>query len=144
VVKSQYEDLTQITNVLLERQLDIYRRNLAESARLAAELAQIDGLREAAQADVGGIGARQILGADALWQGWLVRKRAEVLRRMAMARAQQADSQARARIAFSRAEATKTLALEEAVFQKERRQRMESEAIETLSILLEDAKNNFI
>jgi hypothetical protein len=136
-VTSQYDDLTKATGLLLERDLESHRRNLAESARLAAELAQIDGLREAAQADSETIGARQILGADALWQGWLVRKRAEVLRSTAMARAQEADSLARARTAFSRAEAARTLAEEDALKRKKRRLKAETDAMEALGVLRE-------
>ncbi len=134
---SKYDDLTEATDLLLQRDLDTHRRNLAVSARLAAELAQIDGLREAAQADTGAISARQILGADALWQGWLVRKRAEVLQRTAMARAQEADSLSRARTAFSRAEAARSLALEDVESRKRRRLKSEAEAMDALGVLRE-------
>ena len=99
-MKTKYDDLKEATGLLLERALEAHRRNLAESTRIAGELAQIDAMRLAAQTDPQSIGARQMLGADALWQGWLVGKRAEILRRAAMARAQEADSLARARTAF--------------------------------------------
>ena len=134
-MKKKLEDLHQVTTLFLEKDLETHRRNLANSARLLSELAQIDNLREAAQADQGSIGARQILGADALWQGWLVRKRAEVLRHTAMARAQEADSLARARIAFSRAEAAETLVQQEAFICRTKRLKAEADAIDSLGVL---------
>ena len=134
-MKNKYSNLTEATNLLLERELQAHRQNVAESARLAAEMAQIDGLREAAQADSGAIGARQILGADALWQGWLVRKRAQILRDVAMARAQETDSLSQARMAFSRAEAAKNLTREETNLKKKRRLKVEAETLDALGML---------
>lgn len=136
-MKTKYDDLTEVTALMLERELEQHRRNLAESARLDAELAQIDGLRAAAQADVGTVGARQILGADALWQGWLVNKRAEVMRRTAMARAQEADSLSRARDAFARAEAARALVRDALKEKRNRRLKAEAEATDALGVLCE-------
>lgn len=135
MVTTQYDDLAEAAGLLLERDLEMHRRNIAESARLAAELAQIDDLRHAAQADVGAIGARQVLGADALWQGWLVAKRADILRRTAMVRAQQADSLARARTAFSRSEAARSLVEAETRQKRQRRLKAEADAIEAIGVL---------
>ncbi|ASP19773.1 hypothetical protein ANTHELSMS3_01057 [Antarctobacter heliothermus] len=134
---SKYDDLTEATELLLERDLEKHRRNLAESSRLAGELAQIDGLRQAAQSDTGAINARQILGADTLWQGWLATRRAEILRHSAMARAQEADSLARAKTAFSRVEAARKLARQEAEAQQKRRLKAEADANDALGILRE-------
>ncbi|WP_417205871.1 hypothetical protein [Antarctobacter sp.] len=134
-MKTKYDDLTEATELLLERDLEAHRRNLAESSRLAGELAQIDGMRQAAQADHGSINARQMLGADTLWQGWLATRRAEILRHSAMARAQEADSQARAKTAFSRVEAARKLALEEVESRRKRRFKAEADAIDALGIL---------
>ncbi len=136
-MKTKYDDLRDATDLLLERELEKHRRNLAETARLEAELAQIDGMRRAAQADAGAIGARQMLGADSLWQGWLVNKRAEVLRRSAIARAQESDSLARARKAFSRVEAAETLAREEIAEKRKNRHRAEADEIDALGMLRE-------
>lgn len=132
-----YEDLENVTGLFLERELERHRRNLAESARIAAELAQIDGLREAAQADSGAIEARHMLGADSLWQGWLVRKRAEVLRHAALARAQEADSLTRARDAFARAEAAKSLVEKDKSDAMRRRRAAEADRIDALGVLRE-------
>lgn len=134
---SKYDDLTEATELLLERDLEAHRRNLAESKRLAGELAQIDGLRQAAQSDGGSINARQILGADMLWQGWLATRRAEILRHSAMARALEADSLARAKTAFSRAEAARKLARDEVEARQIRRHKAEADTIDALGILRE-------
>ena len=106
---SQYEPLLQVTEILKETALEQHRRNLDESQRLADELEQIDALFRAVQEDQTTIGARQILGSDALYQGWLLRKRAEILRKAAMARARVHDSMEKARTAWSRAEAAAEL-----------------------------------
>ncbi|SNS11030.1 hypothetical protein SAMN04488078_1004126 [Antarctobacter heliothermus] len=140
---SKYDDLTEVTELLLERDLEKHRRNLAESNRLAGELAQIDSLRQAAQSDTGAINARQILGADTLWQGWLATRRAEILRHSAMARAQEADSFARARTAFSRVEAANNLAREEVEARQKRRLKAEADANDALSILREGRDRGF-
>lgn len=106
---TQYSELAAVTKILLERELDAHRQSLDHSRRIAGELAQMDAMREAAQADAGAITARQMLGADTLWQGWMVRKRAEILRRAALARAHEQETLARARLAFSRSQATEEL-----------------------------------
>lgn len=134
-MKTKYDDLTEATDLMLQQELDRHRRNLAETARLETELAQVDGMRRAAQADMATIGARQMLGADSLWQGWLVNKRAEILRQSAIARAQEADSLARARTAFSRVEAAQSLAQQEIMEKRKRRLKAEAEAIDALGVL---------
>lgn len=136
-MKTSYDEMIMATDLLLERDLEAHRRNRAESKRLAAELAQIDGMRLAAQSDPGTISARQILGADMLWQGWLATRRAEILRHSAMARAQEADSLARAKTAFSRAEAARGLAREETAMRRKKRLNAEAEATDALGILRE-------
>ncbi|MGP6088714.1 hypothetical protein [Antarctobacter jejuensis] len=136
-MKTKYDDLTEATDLLLERELEQHRRNLAETARLEGELAQIDAMRHAAQADVGAIGARQMLGADSLWQGWLVAKRATVLRQSAVARAQEANSLGRARLAFSRVEAAQSLAREEIAQKRKNRLKAEADATDALGVLRE-------
>lgn len=136
-MKTRFDDLATASGLLLERDLEAHRRHLAESARLAAELRRIDDLRRAAQADAGAIGARQILGADALWQGWLVAKRADILRRTAMARAQEADSLTRARAAFSRSEAARSLVEQDLRERMSRRRKAEADAIDAIGMLRE-------
>jgi len=136
-VTSQFDDLIAATDLLLERELEAHRRNMSASARVAGELAQIDAMRRAAQADQGAVGARQLLGADTLWQGWLVGKRAEALRQSAIARAREGESLARARTAFSRAQAAEALARDEKEARKRRRLKAEAEAIDALGMLRE-------
>ncbi|CUH79705.1 hypothetical protein [Tropicibacter naphthalenivorans] len=129
---TQFEPLLEVTQILKEKALEKHRRNLDESARLAQEIEQIDELRRSVQADSETIGARQMLGADALWQGWLLRKRAEFLRQAALARAREFDSLAQARTAFSRAEAAKEL---DEKAREERRQKLLAREADTLEAL---------
>jgi hypothetical protein len=106
---SQYHELIEVTEVQKEQALEVHRKNLAETRRLQDELAQIDSLRAPAQQDEATIGARQILGADGLWNGWLLRKRADILQQTAMAKARELNSLDIARTAFARAEAAQEL-----------------------------------
>ncbi|MGH1412426.1 MAG: hypothetical protein ACRBB0_02975 [Pelagimonas sp.] len=112
-MRSDLDDLEQVTVSLKEQALEKHRQNLAESQRIASEIEQIDTLRSEAQNDDDGLLARRAVGADTLWQSWLMRRRADLLRDAAMARAYEGESLARARIAFSRAEATQSLVQEE-------------------------------
>lgn len=123
---TRYAELANVTRILLEQDLDRHRQSLENSRRIAGELAQIDAMRAAAQADAGAITARQMLGADTLWQGWLVRKRAEIQRRAAMARAQELDTMARARVALSRQQAADSLVAQDKA--ERMRKRLQAEA----------------
>lgn len=118
---TNYAELSQVTQILLEQELDKHRKSVEQSRQIAGELAQIDAMRAAAQADSGAITARQLLGADTLWAGWLVRKRAEILRRSASARAQEMQTLAQARQAFARRQAAEQLVQDELAEKKRKR-----------------------
>lgn len=129
---SGYTELARITALLLEREMEAHRSNVDQVRQLDLSLAQLDEMRRAAQADTGAISARQMLGADSLWQGWLVDKRADLLRRMALSRAREAESLARARTAFSRAEAAKSLVEETRTESKRKRLQHEADEMDAL------------
>ncbi|EPX82624.1 hypothetical protein [Salipiger mucosus] len=101
--------LLQITELLRDRAVDKYRRDLAEEAGLRGERDEIDRLRAAARLSSGGVDARQLTGSDTLWQGWLLQRRGDLNTGMAMARAKQAHSIQRARDAFAKDAATRSL-----------------------------------
>ncbi|MFW2589559.1 hypothetical protein [Sagittula sp. SSi028] len=132
---SKYSEMASITRVLLERELDIHRQNLNQSRQIEGELAQIDVMRTAAQSDGGAISARQILGADTLWQGWLLNKRADVLRRAAGARALELVSRDKASFAFSRLQAVEQLIEQDTKENLRKRELAEAETIEALGRL---------
>lgn len=129
---SEFSELARITSILLEREMKAHRTNVEQLRQLDGSLAQLDEMRRAVQADTGSITARQILGADSLWQGWLLDKRADLLRRMAMSRAREAESLARARTAFSRAEAAKSLVEETRTEAKRKRLQHEADEMDAL------------
>lgn len=129
---TRYEPILQVTEILKEKALETHRRNLEESQRLADELEQIDALFRAVQADQDSIGARQILGSDALYQGWLLRRRGEILRKAAKARANLHDSMEKARTAWSRAEAAAELDQKE---RSDRRDKLLARQADTLDEL---------
>ncbi|WP_425097725.1 hypothetical protein [Tropicibacter sp. S64] len=131
----KFDDLIAVSDILQERALDKHRMNLAESRRLAAELDQIDALRQAVQEDGASVGARQLSGADSLWQTWLVTRRAFILQEMAMARAKEADSLSQARLAQARFDAAQSLDREDRKRSREKRLLAQAETIEALGRL---------
>jgi hypothetical protein len=132
---SRYDDLAQVTRIHLEMTLEKHRRSRAESDRLDAERGQIDALRHAAQQDGGAVTARQILGADTLWQGWLARRRAEIQRQSALARALEEETRQQARLAFSRNAAAQRLIEEDRVARQRRIDQAEADGIDALGQL---------
>lgn len=108
-MNSGINDLVEVTDTLCEQALEAHRRNLAESRRIAQEIEQIDSLRHATRQDDRSLEARRVVGADALWEGWLMRRRADLQREAAMARAYEGESLSKARTAFARAEASKSI-----------------------------------
>ncbi|SDX89320.1 hypothetical protein [Citreimonas salinaria] len=129
------DDLHPVTGALRDRALESHRRNLAESRRIAAEVAEIDALRRAAQSDWAGLGAHRMLGADRLWNGWLLNRRASLLQQAAMARAREHDSQAAARTALARHDALEDLARQQADERRQTRDRAATERLQALGIL---------
>ncbi|GAA4221868.1 hypothetical protein J4E08_04505 [Sagittula sp. NFXS13] len=132
---TKYTELASITRIMLEKDLDQHRKSLDQSRQIAGELAQIDAMRAAAQADAGAISARQMLGADTLWQGWLLRKRADIQRRAAQARAQEMQTLAVARVAFSRTQAAENLVEQARTENLRKRQLAEADTIDALGQL---------
>lgn len=129
------KDVIAVTEVLQERALDRHRKNLAESKRLADELAQMDALREAAQQDTRSLEARRATGADTLWQTWMVTRRAMILQEMAMARAREGDSLSQARVAQARFDAALRIEEDARRERRERRLGAEAETIDALARL---------
>ncbi len=117
-------DLVPVTQLLMERALDNHRKNIAESQRVAAEIDEIDALRQRAQGQMQDMGPQRMIGADTLWQGWLMQRRAREL-----------DSFGRARLAFARAEATRSLDEKRLAELRARRLFREEERLEALSVL---------
>ena len=132
---AEYDEMAAVTRILLERELDIHRQNLNRSRQIEGELVQIDTMRAAAQSDTDGISARKILGADTLWQGWLLNKRADVQRRMAGSRALELISRDKARLAFSRLQAVEHLIDEDTKANLRKRDLAEAETVEALGRL---------
>lgn len=134
-MSTQFEPLLQVTEIMKEKALEAHRRNMEESRKLADSLEQIDALRRAVQEDQSSIGARQMLGSDALYQSWLLRKRAEILRQAARARAREFDSLEKARTAYARAEAASELDRKERDARKEMRLARQADTLDELARL---------
>ena len=128
-------DLVPVTRLLMERALDEHRKNLAESRRVAAELDEIDALRQRAQGQMQDVGASRIVGADTLWQGWLMQRRTRLMQEAALARARELDSFGRARTAFARAQATQSLEDKRRAEARAKFLFHEEERLEALSVL---------
>lgn len=134
-MKSELDDLIEVTGSLKEQALDIHRKNLEESRRIANEIEQIDRLRSEVQKDDAGLLARQAVGADALWQGWLMRRRVDLLRDAAMARAHEGESLIRARTAFARAQASEDLLEQEKHRRKQKILSRHADQLDELGVL---------
>jgi hypothetical protein len=70
-----------------------------------------------------------------LWQGWLARKRQDMLRQAARARAQELMTLDRARLAFSRTEAAETIRREAKMEALRKSRTREADAMEALGQL---------
>lgn len=132
---SGIDDLVQVTDTLCEQALEAHRRNVAKSQSIAQEVAEIDSLRVAAQQDEQGLEARRLVGADTLWQGWIMRRRADLLREAAMARALEGESLAKARTAFARVEASKSIQEDERKKAKHKALLRDAERLDELGTL---------
>lgn len=140
---TEYRQLATITEVLFETALDQVRGHRREVSALNQTLTQMDAMREAALADGNSVTARQRIGADTLWQGWLLQKRAELLRHMALAQAREGESLARARTAFSRVQAATALIKEEERHAKEKQLKTEADSLDDLGILRRAASDDW-
>jgi hypothetical protein len=129
------DDLQPVTAALRDEALDRHRRNIAESRRIAEELSEIDAMRRSAQSAWGDVGAHRMLGADQLWNGWLLNRRATLLQQAAMARAQEYDSAAAAQTALARHDALEKLARKEAEARRARADKAAMARLEALGML---------
>ncbi|WP_299921821.1 hypothetical protein [uncultured Pelagimonas sp.] len=133
-MKSDLDDLIQVTSTLKEKAMALHRKNLEDRRRIENEIEQIDVLRNTVQADDGGLMARRAVGADSLWQSWLIRRRAELLREAAMARALEGESLTRAQFAFSRVQAIEELQKEEIQNRRQKKLAYYAQQLEELSV----------
>lgn len=133
-MKSDLDDLIQVTSTLKEKAMTLHRKNLEDRRRIENEIEQIDVLRNTVQADDGGLMARRAVGADSLWQSWLIRRRAELLREAAMARALEGESLTRAQFAFSRVKAIEELQKEEIQNRRQKKLAYYAQQLEELSV----------
>ena len=125
----------QVTESLLEQELTTYRLRLSKRQDIDAEIESMTHLMLSAQEHDETYMARQVLGADSLWRGWLANKRAETLRHLAMAKALELESFDRARLAFSRNEAAKSLARDARERRKNTQDQRAADCLEDLSRL---------
>jgi hypothetical protein len=113
-MKDSLDQLNAVARALEDRALVEHRARVAVTEARLAEVREIDGLRDAARDAQRDISIGRLVGADMIWQGWLLRRRATALREAALARAAEADSAAQARLALARHDATVALQKHEA------------------------------
>lgn len=128
-------ELVQISDMLKERALAEHRKNVQESQRIAQEIEQIDTLRQQALRDENSLMARRSVGADALWDSWLMRRRAELMREAAIARAYETESLTRARAAFAKSEASQSVLKDEILARRKDKLRKAADVLDDLSVL---------
>ncbi|MBV2359340.1 hypothetical protein KUH32_06120 [Thalassococcus sp. CAU 1522] len=129
------ETLTHLSNLLLDQALARHRRNLAQERQSRIEVEGIDALRREALSREGDFGLRERLGADLLWHGWLLTRRATLLREQAQYRVRQEQSLIEARLAFGKAQATQDIEDDTRRRQKQDRSARLDQALSDLTVL---------
>ena len=94
--------------------MERHRAILEQERALRRELDEIENLRHQTLRADADAHARQILGADGLWQGWLAQRRMALNQELAMVQVRKFDSHANAKTAFARHQVTADLAQEAA------------------------------
>lgn len=111
---ADYEELKVITALMQDRALSSYRKILEEEVGLRQELDEMEQLRVSALHRDAGDVVRQITGADALWQGWLAKRRAGLTQDLVMLQIRKNDHRDLAQTAFARNQVAEDLARDEA------------------------------
>lgn len=129
------KDLVTVSDILHERAMEQYRDRTAEAQRVQAELDEMDRLRAAMQADTQSLGARRLAGVDTMWQGWLARRRTMLQQEMAISRARQMESFARAQTSNARLDAAEDLMRQEQAARRTALQKKEADTLDWLSAM---------
>lgn len=134
------DDLLPVARAMESRALASHRKIIAEKAAL---LQRIDGLTEqvSLQSDNGAIMGLQRLGADIAWRDWAARRRAQLLRELAILRAREMESLPKARVALARADALALLAEQQRQEQQRDHDRKQLRSLQTLSLLQNTSKS---
>ncbi len=127
--------LAELARALEERALSEHRARVAETEARRREIAEIDALRDAARDAQRDLTTGRLVGADMIWQGWLLRRRSEAMREAALARAAELDSAAIARLALARKDAAEALVAASDTARKAAVDRHRQEALEALMVL---------
>ena len=132
---SDFDDLVEITAILEERAVALYRESVLQDAELRRELQEIETLRLRALQDDASAHARRISGVDANWQSWLVQRRTALNQKLLMLQVKKAERQDKARQANAKLQVTSELA--DAERQERRRSLLDQEQdkLQALSLL---------
>jgi hypothetical protein len=137
------EALAEVTRARLERIFHQQRQCRAELGRHHAEIDEIDRIRNEARNRSGPVTVSARIGADTLWQDWLLQRRAALLRAVALDRAREAELRNRARQAFARNEAAVELAERERACREAERAAVRQARLEETMILRALAAGSF-
>lgn len=133
------DTLLPVARAMEARALSAHRKILTEKSAMQQ---RIDGLADqvALQPDTGAIPGLQRLGADVAWRDWAARRRAQLLRELAILRAREMESLPKARIALARADALALLAARERQQQRHDDDANQQKNLLALSLLQNAAK----
>lgn len=119
------EDLAAVTDAVFRHRLSGLQALTAQEAMLRQQLARLDEARLAGIAEASGDIGMRALGADLLWQGWVMRQRTQLNMRLANVLVMK-EAQGRAlRAAFGKARVAEELcAQQKAVAKADREKRL--------------------
>ncbi len=132
---SDYEEIARLAVLLEDRSMQQLRADRREGDQIRARIAEIDRMRALARDEATEIGALRLIGADALWQDWLLREKASLRRDEALAKAREEQSCAVAREALARREAAESLVRQDMTERRTRRIRRDDDMLDALGVL---------
>lgn len=132
---SDFDEIARLAAMLEERAMQSLRTAKQEGDSIRARIAGIDEMRTRAREEACQLDARQLIGADALWQDWLLRERAGLRRQEAIARAREEQTRDVARDAFARREAAERLVAEERAGRRARVFKRDADVLDALGVL---------
>jgi hypothetical protein len=83
MIENQQDELAQLMDMMFRRQLSFTQKLAEEEARLRQDLARLNNAGAEGMSDLSQHDGMRAIGADLLWQAWLIRQKIEVNTRLA-------------------------------------------------------------
>ncbi|WP_416914292.1 hypothetical protein [Seohaeicola sp.] len=103
------QDVSSVMDAMYQSRVSGLQRLILQEAKLRDNLRRLDDMRETRAESALDDHAMRALGADLLWQGWLMRQRSEINMQLANLMVQKAALIDALRLAFGRSQVAATL-----------------------------------